>query len=54
MTNAKYNERFSEKNHGHILETREVVCKGEVGDWRTLMSEKQSRRLNERFKEATH
>ncbi|CAF1423965.1 unnamed protein product [Adineta steineri] len=54
MKNAKYNERLSEKNHGHILQPRAVVRKGEIGDWRTLMSEEQSRRLDARFKEATH
>ncbi|CAF1102050.1 unnamed protein product [Adineta steineri] len=54
MKNAKYNEHLSEKSDGHLFQPRTVVRKGEIGDWRTLMSEEQSHRLDARFKEATH
>ncbi|CAF1247621.1 unnamed protein product [Adineta ricciae] len=51
MKKAEYNKHLSEESAGHLFETRTVVRKGEVGDWRTLMSEEQSRRMDARFKQ---
>ncbi|MCC7159976.1 MAG: hypothetical protein IT281_10630 [Ignavibacteria bacterium] len=53
MKKAQYNEKLSHASAGHILQPREVVRKGLVGGWSEIMSEEQSRRLEERFKEAT-
>lgn len=53
LKKAQYNEKLSQKIAVHGLHPRQVVHKGVVGEWRKIMSEEQSRRLEARFREAT-